>query len=66
MGTHSNYQVGFVYRTDSFELVVTLLWVRKREEGVVALHLPIRPLKNRSGLEPVQGCEPSTYHPISG
>ena len=31
----------------------------------MALHLPIGPLKTRSGLEPVPRCEPSTYQPIS-
>ena len=30
----------------------------------MALHIPIKPLKTRSGLEPVSRCEPSTYHPI--
>ena len=29
----------------------------------MALHLPIRPLKTRSGLEPVPRCEPSTTAP---
>ena len=32
--------------------------VIEREEGVVALHLPIGPLKASSGLEPVPRCEP--------
>ena len=47
-------------------LVVTLLEVseREREEGVVALHLPIGLLKTRSGLETVSRCEPNTYQPI--
>ena len=36
-----------------------------KEEGVVAIHLPIGSLKTRSGLEPVPKCEPSTYQPIS-
>ena len=36
-----------------------MLEVTEREEGVVALHLPIVPLKTRSALEP------STYQPIS-
>ena len=31
----------------------------------MALHLPIGPLKTRSGLKPVPRCEPSTYQPIS-
>ena len=47
-------------------LVVTLLEVSEREEGVVALHLPIGLLKTRSGLEPVPRCEPTNYPPISG
>ena len=41
-------------------LVVTLLEVSEREEGVVAVHLPIGPLKTHSGLEPVPRYEPST------
>ena len=44
-------------------LVVTLLEVRERDDGVVALHLPIGCLKTCSGLEPVRRCEPSTYQP---
>ena len=52
MGTQSSYPV-------------TLLEVNEKEEGVVALHLPIGPLKTRSGLEPVPRYEPSTYQPIS-
>ena len=31
-----------------------------REEGVVAIYLPIGPLKTRSGLEPVPRYEPNT------
>ena len=42
-----------------------LLEVSEREEGVVALHLPNRSLKTRSGLEPVPSLEPSTFQPIS-
>ena len=45
--------------------VVTLLEVSEREDGVVAVHLPIGPLKPRSGLETVPRYEPSTYQPIS-
>ena len=37
-------------------------WERR---GVVALHLPFRLVKNRSGLEPVPRCELNTYKPIS-
>ena len=40
-------------------------WVSEKEEGVVALHLPVEPLKTSSWLEPVPRCEPSTYQPIS-
>ena len=47
------------------KLVVTLLEVNEREEGVVALHLPIGSLKPHSGLEPSLRCKPSTYQPIS-
>ena len=39
---------------------ITLLEVSEKEEGVVA----IEPLKTRSGLELVPGCEPSTFQPI--
>ena len=46
-------------------IVVTLLEVSEREEGVVALNLTIGPLKKTSGLEPVSRCEPSTYQSIS-
>ena len=46
-------------------LVVIMLEVSEKEEGVMALHLPIGLLKTRSGLEPVPRCEPSTYQPIS-
>ena len=38
-----------------------MLEVSEKEEGVVALHLRIGPLKRRSGLEPVPRCEPSTF-----
>ena len=41
-----------------------MLDVSEREEGVVALHLPIGLLKTRSWLEPVPIYEPSTYQPI--
>ena len=49
------------------QIVVNLLEVIEREEGVVAIHLPIGSLKTRSGLELVPRCEPSrpTYQPIS-
>ena len=39
---------------------MTLLEVSEREEGVVAVHLPIGSLKTRSGLEPVPRCEPTS------
>ena len=49
-----------------------MLEVREKEEGVVALHLPIAiimimimPLKTCSGLEQLLRCEPSTYQPIA-
>ena len=41
-------------------LVVTLLEVSEKEEGLVVLHLPTRPLKAHSGLELVPRSEPST------
>ena len=62
--THSSYQLGCLSRKEGYELTVTQLG-SEREEAVVALHLPIGPLKTRSGLEPVPRCEPSTYLPIS-
>ena len=43
-------------------LVVTLLEVSKREEGVVALHLPIGLLKTKKSA---MACELNTYQPIS-
>ena len=46
-------------------LVVTLLEFSKKEEGIVEFHLPIGPLKPRSGLKVMLRCEPSTYQPIS-
>ena len=46
-------------------LVVILLEANEREEGLVALRLPIGPLKTRIGLEPVPIYEPSTYRLIS-
>ena len=42
-------------------LVVILLEVSEKEEGVVVIHIPTGSLKNCSGLEPVQRCEPSTH-----
>ena len=42
-------------------MTVQLLDVNKTEEGIMALHLPIGPLKPRSVLTPVPRCEPSTY-----
>ena len=42
-----------------------MLEVSQREEGVVALRLPIGPLKIGSGLESVLRCEPSSNQPIS-
>ena len=55
MGTHSSC----LSRTDGQQLVVTLLEVSEREEGVVAKHLSIGSLKTRSGLQPVPRCEPT-------
>ena len=57
MGTHSSYQLR--------RLVVTLSEVSERDEVVVALHPPIRPLKKRSMLEPVPRCVRSTYSPLA-
>ena len=53
MGTHSSYQ-----------LVVTLLEVSEKEEGIVASYLPTGPLQTHSWLEPVPRCEPSTFQPL--
>ena len=50
MGTHSSYELGCVSR-----IVVTLLEASEKEDGVMALHLPIVPLKPRPGLELVPG-----------
>ena len=44
---------------------LTLLEASDREDGVVAIHLPIGSLKTRSGFEPVPRCEPGTYQPIT-
>ena len=60
MGTQSSYQRGCLS-----QLVVILLEVSVREEGVVAIHRPTGPLKTCNGLEPVPRCEPSTYQPMS-
>ena len=57
MGTHSSYQLGCLGQMVSNYPVRE---VSEREEGVVAIHLPIGPLKTRSGLEPVPRCEPGT------
>ena len=37
-----------------------MLKVSEKEEDEVAIHLPIGPLKTRSGLDPVPIYEPST------
>ena len=42
-----------------------MLEVSEKEEGVVALHLPIGSLKTHSGLEPVPRCERGTYQPMT-
>ena len=39
--------------------------VSDKEEGVVAIHLPIGPLIPRYGLERVSRYEPSIYQPFS-
>ena len=44
IGTHSSYQLGCL-STERLVVVVTLLEVSDREEGVVALYVPIGPLK---------------------
>ena len=64
MGTDSSYQLGCLSRTEGWRLEIKLLEISETEEGVVALHLPIGPLKIRSVLRPVLRCEPSTYQPI--
>ena len=60
MGTDFSYGLSVSDR----RLVVSCNPVNEREEGVVALQLPIGPLQTYSGLEPVPRCEPSTYQPI--
>ena len=42
-----------------------MLEISEREDGVVALHLPIGPLKTRYVLELVPRCELGTYQTIS-
>ena len=42
-----------------------MLDVSEREEGVVAIHLPIGSLKPRSSLEPVPRCEPVPTSPLA-
>ena len=46
-------------------LVVIMLEVSEKEEVVVALHLPIGPLKTRSGSEPVPRCRVANPVPTS-
>ena len=55
MGTHSSYQL----------LVVTLLEVSEREEGVMALHLPIEPLKPALGLSRYRDANPGPSSPLA-
>ena len=43
-----------------------MLEVTGREDGEVALHLPIGPLKTSSELESLPRCKPNIYQPISG
>ena len=45
--------------------MVTLLEVSKREEGVVALHLPIGPLNTSSGLERYRDTNPVPTSPLA-
>ena len=45
MGTYHSYELGCLYMTVCLYLVVTLLEVSEKEEALVALHLPIGPLK---------------------
>ena len=46
-------------------LVVTLLEVSKRDEGVVAIHLPIGSLKTCSGLERYRDVNPVPTSPLT-
>ena len=50
--------LGCVSRTGGLVDIVNLLVVNEREEGVVALHLPIWSLETCSGLKLVPRCEP--------
>ena len=61
--THHIY-LGWVsgQRVSMFLLVLD---VSEKEEGVVALHLPIGSSKTCCGLESVPRCEPSTYRSIT-
>ena len=45
--------------------MVTPLEVSEKEEGVVAINLPVGSLKTCSGYEPVPRWEPSNYQTIS-
>ena len=44
------YQLGCLSGTDGWWLVVTLLEVSEKEQGVMAIQLPIGSLKTRSGF----------------
>ena len=51
MGTVMTWVVCLGPKIRGYKLVITLLEVSEKEEGVVAIHLPIGPLKTCSGLE---------------
>ena len=53
MGTHSSYQLCCLSRTVCQQLVVTLIEVSEKEEGVVALHLPALGLNRYRDANPV-------------
>ena len=64
MGTYSSYQLGCLSRTEGYLLVVTLLEVSEKEEGVVALHLPSGPLKkNPQGKSRYRDANPVPTRP---
>ena len=58
LGTHFSYQLGCLSRTVRYLLVVTLLEISVREEGVMALYLSFQLFKKHSRLEPVPRSKP--------
>ena len=57
MGTQSSYQLD--------RLKITLFEVSKKEEGLLALHLPIGHLKTRFGLDRCRGANTVPISPLA-